>query len=71
MLTLGIFRHKHKWQIRGVNRWGITTYRVCLKCGQAQERVNLSFEEKDRFANCDRIPELDNQFDDKGKFIFD
>lgn len=59
----------HKWQTRGQNRYGATTYRVCLRCGQAQERVNSPFE-LDHFQNCERIPELDVQFDEKGRYIY-
>lgn len=62
------FKHKHKWQTRGVNKWYITTYRVCLKCGERQERVNKSYE-KDKFKKCEPIPHLDNQFDSKGNYI--
>lgn len=63
------FRHNHKWQTRGVNRYGLVTYRVCLKCGQAEERVNQPGED-DKFSTCERMPELDNQFDEKGNYIF-
>lgn len=62
-----LFKHRHKWQDRGQNGYGKMTYRVCLKCGQAQGWVGTS---DGHFENCDRIPELDNQFDEKGNYIF-
>lgn len=62
-------KHKHKWQTRGINRYGNTTYRVCLKCREAQHRVNEPFQ-KDKFDKCDPIPELDAQFDENDKYIF-
>lgn len=60
--------HRHKWQTRGVNKWNLSTYRVCLRCGEAQERINQSFE-KEMFVPCEHIKELDNQFDSKGNYI--
>ena len=53
-----LFKHKHKWQTRGQNKWFITTYRVCLKCGHYQKRVHKSGE-SDRFEKCDRVLYLD------------
>jgi len=53
-----LFPHKHQWETRGQNRWFITTYRVCIKCGEAQERVNKS-NEKDKFEKCNPIFRLD------------
>lgn len=61
--------HKHNWQRRGQNRWGTTTYRVCLKCREAQKRVNGPFEE-DKWETCDPIGFLDEQFDENDQFIF-
>ena len=62
------FKHKHKWQTRGVNKWGLTTYRFCLKCGERQERINKSNEE-DKFIKCNPIPHLDEQFDKDNNYI--
>lgn len=62
-------KHKHKWQIRGRNRWGLETYRVCTKCGEAQERVNKP-NQFDLFLKCERIKELDAQFDENNQYIF-
>lgn len=64
-----LFSHKHKWQIRGVNRYGISTYKICLKCRETYERANKS-NETEMWIKCDPIPELDNQFDSNDKFIF-
>jgi hypothetical protein len=55
-----IFKHKHKWEIRGVNPWGLPTYKVCLRCGVAQERINKPFE-KEEWRECKRVKELDEQ----------
>jgi len=63
------FPHKHKWQTRGVNRYGTTTYRLCLKCRQTQQRVNKSYE-TERFEDCNPIPDLDAQFDEHDNFIY-
>lgn len=64
-----IFPHIHKWQQRGVNRYGTTTYKVCTKCGESQKRVNKSYED-DKFEVCSPIIDLDNQFDKNNKYIF-
>lgn len=61
--------HKHKWQARGQNRYGVTTYRMCLTCRERQKRVNKSFEEE-RWETCDPIPDLDAQFDENDRYIF-
>ncbi len=63
------FPHKHKWQKRGANRYGTTTYRMCLKCRETQKRVN-NINEPDRFETCDPIPDLDSQFDKDDNYIF-
>jgi hypothetical protein len=63
------FKHKHEWQSRGTNRYGGTTYRVCIKCRESQIIVNNSWED-DRFEKCDSLPELDSQFDDNDNYIF-
>lgn len=68
-ITNRLFPHKHKWQIRGQNRYGGDTYRICLKCRETFKRVNNSWED-DRWEKCDPIPELDNQFDSNDKYIF-
>jgi len=59
----------HKWQSRGQNGYGTTTYRVCLKCREPQQRVN-NLGEPDKFIKCEPIPHLDSQFDKNDKFIF-
>jgi hypothetical protein len=63
------FEHKHKWQVRGRNRYGIETYRICLNCRKTYKRVNKSYEQ-DRWEECDPIPDLDSQFDKNDEFIF-
>jgi len=63
-----LFKHNHKWQTRGVNRWNTPTYRVCLKCGEAQQRVN-DLGHPDKFEQCSRNAYLDDQFDEKGNYI--
>jgi len=62
-------RHKHSWQVRGRNRYGGETYRVCLKCREAQRRVN-TLSEAERWAACESVPELDSQFDKNDEYIF-
>jgi hypothetical protein len=64
-----LFPHKHKWQVRGTNRYGTPTYRLCLKCRITEKRVNKSNEE-DKWEQCEPIPELDSQFDVNDKYIF-
>lgn len=64
-----IFKHRHKWQTRGVNRFGTDTYRICLKCRVTQQRTNKPFK-PDLWTDCDPIPELDNQFDGNDQYIF-
>ena len=54
----------HDWQTIAINRYGLSMYEVCLKCGKAQQRNDIGFEP------CERLPEFDSQFDDKGKYIF-
>lgn len=63
------FSHKHKWQIRGRNRYGVETYRICLKCRKTYQRVNKSWEDE-RWEQCEPIPDLDAQFDSNDRFIF-
>ena len=63
------FSHKHKWQIRGRNRYGGETYRICLKCRKTYQRVNDSWEDE-IWQECEPIPYLDSQFDTNDKFIF-
>ena len=58
-----IFSHRHKWQTRGQNKWGLPTYRICLKCRETQKRVNKSHE-SERWEKCDSIESLDKQFDE-------
>lgn len=58
----------HNWQSRGINRYGLSTYEVCLKCGEARERNKIG--EYPTFMKCDRIKELDDQFDEKGNYIY-
>ncbi len=59
----------HKWQSRGQNGYGITTYRFCLKCREPQQRIN-NLGEPDKFEKCEPIPLLDSQFDKNDKYIF-
>lgn len=61
--------HKHKWQIRGRNRYGGETYRICLKCRETYQRVNNSWEDE-RWEQCEPIADLDGQFDSNDRFIF-
>ena len=63
------FPHKHKWQIRGQNRYGGATYRICLKCRETYQRVNNSWEDE-KWEQCEPIPDLDAQFDSNDRFIF-
>ena len=63
------FKHKHKWQTRGINRYGIDTYRICIKCKESQHRINKSYE-SELWEKCEPITELDNQFDKNNNFIF-
>jgi hypothetical protein len=59
---------KHKWQTRGRNRYGITTYRLCLKCRETQERVN-NLGEPEKFDKCKPNQWLDAQFDKNDNYI--
>lgn len=61
--------HKHIWQVRGINRYGGATYKICLKCRETFVRVN-KLSEEERWEKCDPIIDLDSQFDDNDKFIF-
>jgi len=61
--------HHHKWQVRGRNRYGGETYRICLKCRKAYKRVN-KISEDERWEECEPIPELDNQFDQNDNYIW-
>lgn len=62
-----LFKHRHKWQVRGRSRYQNPTYRVCLRCRQAQEwKGGLN----GKFVNCDPIHNLDAQFDENDKYIF-
>jgi hypothetical protein len=62
-----LFNHRHKWQTRATNAYFIPTYRVCKRCGESQEWKGG---EDGKFQKCDPMPEFDNQFDNKGNFIF-
>ena len=64
-----LLKHKHKWQIRGRNRYGLPTYRMCLKCREPQKRINKSHEHE-KWEKCNPIKELDNQFNEKNEFRF-
>jgi hypothetical protein len=61
-----IFKHKHKWQSRAINRYGMTTYRVCLKCGRAE---CISHDEwkngflQTIYERCERMSEFDSEYD--------
>ena len=67
---LELFPHKHRWQVRGRNRWGGDTYRICLGCRKTFKRVNNSWEDE-KWKECEPIEELDNQFDENDNIIFD
>lgn len=69
-LFLKVFPHQHTWQVRGVNRYGLETYKICLTCRKTYKRVNKSWESA-RWEECEPIAELDNQFDQNDKFKFD
>lgn len=57
---MNIFKHKHKWQTRAVNRYGITTYRVCLQCGIAEHwEGGMS----GKMQKCERLKEFDIDYD--------
>lgn len=58
----------HEWQTRAQNRFGLSTYEVCLKCGKAQERNDRG--KSPEFIECERIAEFDDQFDENGKYIY-
>ncbi len=59
-----LFKHRHNWQERGINRYGVTTYRMCLKCRQTEKRRG------NEFVFCQPIKELDLQFNVNDKYIF-
>lgn len=63
-----LFPHNHKWQRRGVNQYGITTYRMCLRCRNTESLVNES-NEPEKFIPCEPVLELDNQFDENDEYI--
>ena len=65
---MGLFKHRHKWQNRGQNRYGGITYRLCLKCRESQHRVN-KVNESERWEKCEPVPYLDAQFDINDKYI--
>lgn len=58
------FKHRHKWQDRGYNRWGVPTYRICLKCRIRQQVTSGPWEPR-KWEVCDPIPELDNVYNEK------
>ncbi len=58
----------HNWQTRARNRFGLSTYEVCLKCGDAQMRNGMG--KHPSFVPCKRIEEFDNQFDKYGNYKF-
>lgn len=64
-----IFKHRHKWQVRGVNRYGSPTYKICLKCRKTCARVNQPFT-KEVWQECTPNVELDSQFDNQDRYIF-
>jgi len=64
-----LFKHKHKFQVRGRNRYGVATYKICLKCRKAFERVNESLD-SEVWKECSPINHLDAQFNENDKFIF-
>ena len=66
---LYLFKHSHKWQIRGRNKYGGETYRICLKCRETYQRVNNPWE-NERWEQCEPILNLDAQFDKNDNYIF-
>lgn len=58
----------HEWQSRAINRYGLSTYEVCLRCGEARERNQYG--KHPSFVKCNRLSEFDSQFDEKGNYIF-
>lgn len=62
-------KHSHKWQVRGENRFGLPTYRLCLKCRISQQRVN-NIGQPDMWDICEPKKYLDSQFDSNDKYIF-
>lgn len=62
-----LFKHRHKWQVRGRSKYQNPTYRICLKCRQRQSwEGGLN----GKFVDCEPIPDLDAQFDNNDSFIF-
>jgi hypothetical protein len=62
-------KENHFWQTRATNRYGLSTYEVCLKCGKARQRNAMGA--VPQFRDCERLKEFDQQFDENGKYIFD
>ena len=61
----------HRWQSRGQNRYGVTTYRMCLHCRKTQRMKMFDFQNwQADWIDCEPMPELDEQFDENDKFIF-
>lgn len=60
------FKHKHKWQTRAANKYGLCTYRVCLRCGDAEELSHSEWEngyEKHIYKPTSRIKFFDEDFE--------
>lgn len=64
-----LLKHRHRWQIRGVNRYGSPTYRVCLKCREPQKLVSGPGG-PELWEKCEPVPFLDLQFNEDDQFIF-
>ena len=62
-----LFKHRHKWQVRGRSRYQNATYRVCLKCRQSQYWEGGLH---GQFVDCEPVAELDAQFDENDNYIF-
>ena len=58
----------HFWQTRARNRYGLSTYKVCLKCGKAKQRNDIN--QSPAFIDCERLKEFDDQFDKNNNYIF-
>lgn len=61
----------HKWQGRGENRYGVTTYRMCLRCRKRQKVKSFDVPNwKAEWEDCEPMTELDEQFDENDNYIF-
>jgi hypothetical protein len=66
---VNLFKHRHIFQDRAINTFGIPTYRVCLKCRKSYQRINKPHE-IDKWEQCEPLEKFDSQFDKKDNYIF-